>query len=70
MYLYLARISESKMYALISAGKGSKLSDMSKDSGIPERTIRRIIAKLIEKGYVQRKGGDKSGKWIPTSDKK
>jgi DNA-binding IclR family transcriptional regulator len=53
-----------KIYRLIEAGKGTKISEISETSGIPDRTVRRILAKLIEKGHIQRIGENRSGKWI------
>jgi ATP-dependent DNA helicase RecG len=56
---------EAKIYTLISLGNVSKLSEISEASGMSLITVRRTLAKLIEKEYLQRIGGDRSGKWIP-----
>jgi ATP-dependent DNA helicase RecG len=56
--------TESKIYALILAGKGSKIAEMSEASDIPSRTVSRILERLVNKGHIQRIGGDRHGKWI------
>ena len=57
--------NESKIYELIIAGKGTKIADMSEASGISSRTVSRILDNLVDRGYIQRIGGDKNGKWMP-----
>jgi ATP-dependent DNA helicase RecG len=61
---------ESIIYELICEGKVSKASEIAELSEIPKRTVERTLAKLVEKGYIQRVGGDRSGKWVPTSKQK
>jgi len=38
--------------------------DISAASGVSERTVRRAIESLTEKGLIIRVGSNKSGKWI------
>jgi ATP-dependent DNA helicase RecG len=59
--------NEFKIYGLIHEGKVTTAPEMAKSIGISERTVRRIAAKLIERGYIERIGGDKTGKWAPVS---
>jgi DNA-binding transcriptional ArsR family regulator len=33
-------------------------------SGVPERSVRRAIESLTEKGLIERTGSNKSGKWV------
>jgi ATP-dependent DNA helicase RecG len=61
---------ESRVYAAILAGSPSTIPEISETTGIPDRTTRRILTKLVEKGYIQRDGGNKFGKWAPVSKSK
>jgi predicted HTH transcriptional regulator len=40
---------------------------MSRVLLISDKTVKRIVAKLVEKGYVKRIGTNRSGKWVLTS---
>ena len=61
---------ESKIYALICRGDVTTATEISTLTGIPLKTTRRIVTGLVEKGYVERIGGDRYGKWIPVSKSK
>jgi ATP-dependent DNA helicase RecG len=58
---------ELEIYFLISKRKFTTASEMSKTLLVSDKTVRRALTKLIEKGYVKREGGDRTGKWILTS---
>ena len=60
----------SQIYALICAGNMSTTAKISEAAGIPLRTVKRDVAKLVEMGFVQRIGGDRYGKWVPASRSK
>ena len=56
--------SEFKVYETILKGEVFRLADISEASGVSVGTVRRSLAKLVEKGYIRRIGGDRSGKWV------
>jgi len=58
---------ESKIFALISDGYVTTLTEMSLSTGISVKIIRNIIEKLIKRGLIHRIGGRKTGRWISTS---
>ncbi|MCL2148911.1 MAG: putative DNA binding domain-containing protein [Methanomassiliicoccaceae archaeon] len=58
--------TELAVYELICEGKITTAYGMSEVIGVSERTVRRAAAKLTDKGYVERLGGNKTGKWIPS----
>jgi len=55
---------ESKIYAVICEGVVTKRKEISLASNVPERTVRRAIGSLTEKGLIMRAGNNKSGKWV------
>lgn len=56
--------SELKVYKLIIGGAAMTTEDMAAVIGVTGRTIRRIISKLVAKGYIKRVGGDRDGRWV------
>ena len=61
---------ESRVYKVVCEGKVTTAVEISNVIGVSDKTVRRALAKLIEKGYVKRVGGDKMGKWVPVSGTK
>ncbi|MCL2147759.1 MAG: putative DNA binding domain-containing protein [Methanomassiliicoccaceae archaeon] len=58
---------ESIIYALICKGDMSTIDEISEATGIPHRTVRRDVSRLIEGKYIQKVGGDRYGKWVSLS---
>jgi ATP-dependent DNA helicase RecG len=56
--------SELKVYKLIIGSAAMTTEDMAAVIGVTGRTIRRIISKLVAKGYIKRVGGDRDGRWV------
>ena len=56
--------TESRVYAMVCDGSFTKIKEMSAASGISERTVRRVISSLTEKGLILRTGTDRSGRWV------
>jgi len=56
--------TESKVYKAICEGIAVTRAEISVVSGVPERTVRRAIASLMEKGLIIRIGSRTSGRWI------
>jgi len=61
---------ESEIYALICVGEVNTTVKISERTGIPERTVRRTVSKLVEEGYIKRAGGKKTGKLVPAQKMK
>ncbi|WP_243008793.1 winged helix-turn-helix transcriptional regulator [Enterocloster bolteae] len=38
--------------------------ELQKELGVSLRTVKRMIAELQEKGYIVRRGNNRSGEWI------
>ena len=55
---------ESKVYSVVCEGVATKHVEISVASGVPERSVRRSIVSLMEKGMIIRVGGDRYGKWV------
>ena len=56
--------TELKVYEIICKGAVTTRGEISAVAGIPERTVRRAIGSLTEKGLIMRAGNDKSGRWV------
>ena len=61
--------TELEIYLLIREGKHATATEMSMALGISDKTVRRVLTKLMDKGYVTREGGDKTGRWVLTPNK-
>jgi DNA-binding transcriptional ArsR family regulator len=57
--------TESQVYELICGRSVSTASDMSEIMGTSDKTVRRTVKKLTEKGYIRRIGGNRGGRWVP-----
>ena len=55
--------NESKVLSALKAFDGLSYDDISSNTGIPRRTVSRIIVRLQEKGYIVRRGSNKNGHW-------
>lgn len=62
--ILILKETESKVYEVIREGIVTTRKEISLISGIPERSVARAIAFLTEKGFIERIGGNKSGKWV------
>jgi ATP-dependent DNA helicase RecG len=60
--------TESKTYALIREGTVTTAIEMSKVLGITDKTVKRVVAKLVEKGLVKRIGSKNTGRWIAVEE--
>ncbi|MFA6820289.1 MAG: DeoR family transcriptional regulator, partial [Bacteroidaceae bacterium] len=49
---------------LIKTNVRIKIDDMSRMLKVNEKTIRRDLANLQEKGFIKREGGRKDGQWV------
>jgi len=61
---------ESEIYLLISEGNVPTIANIAESIGVSYDTAKRTVKRLVEKGYLQRIGGNKFGKWIPVSKPK
>ena len=57
--------TELKVFELICKGNGFTAAEISKAAGVSAVTVKRAVAELIEKGYVEREGSNKDGRWVP-----
>ena len=57
--------TELKVFELICEGKEFTADEMSKAAGVSAVTVKRAVAGLTKKGYVEREGSNKDGRWIP-----
>ena len=56
--------AERKVYDVICEGVAITRYEIATASGVPERSVRRAIESLTEKGLIVRIGSNKSGKWV------
>jgi len=56
--------TESKVYEVICEGTAITRAEISFASRVPDRSVARAIASLIEKELVRRIGNDRSGRWV------
>jgi ATP-dependent DNA helicase RecG len=56
--------NEDKILALLHENPKITAKEMVEMSGIPLRTIRRILAEMTENKTIERLGGRKSGEWV------
>jgi len=61
---------ESEIFLLICEGNASTIADIADSIGVSFDTAKRAVKRLVEKGYLQRIGGNKYGKWVPISKPK
>ncbi|AIZ56412.1 KilA-N domain protein [Candidatus Methanoplasma termitum] len=61
--------TESEVYKLIYEGTVRKTADIPKIMDINPRTAQRTLAKLADKGYIQKEGGKNSGILVPVKQK-
>jgi len=55
--------TEGKILEIIHDDPGSTAHGMAKILGVSERTVKRYLSSLTEKGIVRRAGSDKTGRW-------
>ncbi|MCL2148818.1 MAG: putative DNA binding domain-containing protein [Methanomassiliicoccaceae archaeon] len=58
---------ESRVYALVCDGSVTTIAGIAEATGTSFDTAKRTVNKLVEKGYLQRTGSRKDGRWIPVS---
>jgi len=59
---------ESRIYKLICEGSMSRIEDISVATNIPLRTLKRDMKKLADRGHIEKIGGDRHGKWVPSKE--
>jgi DNA-binding IclR family transcriptional regulator len=52
---------------MMCEGNVTTIAEIAKAAGTSFDTTKRTVKKLVEKGYLQRTGSDKSGRWVPVS---
>jgi len=56
--------TESRVYAMICGEPTMTIKNISTSSGVSERSVKRALSSLTEKGFITRMGSDRSGKWV------
>ena len=55
--------TEKSILELLSANANITVSELMQKTGKAERTVKRALASLKEKGLIERVGSDKTGYW-------
>lgn len=58
-----------KVLNIIRSGRKVKKDEIAREIGKSSATVQRSIKKLIEKGFIQRTGSNKTGFWLIKDDR-
>ena len=55
---------EERVLTIMKQNARVTQKELQKELGVSLRTVKRMIAELQEKGYIVRRGNNRSGEWI------
>ena len=55
---------EERVLTIMKQNARVAQKELQKELGVSLRTVKRMIAELQEKGYIVRRGNNRSGEWI------
>jgi predicted HTH transcriptional regulator len=58
---------EFKVYAAICESSATTRGELAVATGVSESSVKSAVTSLIKKGFIERVGSDKTGKWIRKS---
>ncbi len=56
--------NEKRLLEMVSKDPGVTAAEIAEAIGVSERTVKKYISSLSNRGYIKREGGDKTGRWI------